>query len=271
MAKPVTSLEVLRTEQVSAHLRRVVLGGPGFDAFRPSPCTDSYVKLLFLADGVDYPEPFDLDAVRQTFPAEAQPVVRTYTVRHVDLNARELWIDFVVHGDEGVAGPWAARVQPGARIHAMGPGGGYAPDPEADVHLLVGDESALPAISTAVAALPPAARAVAFVEVTGPDDELDLATDADLEVHWLHRGTAEAGTTTLLDDAVRAWEWPAGRVQAFVHGESTLLKTVRPYVRERVDKRDLSVSAYWRRGVTEEGFRDWKRTQQDAVIRPERA
>jgi NADPH-dependent ferric siderophore reductase len=270
MAKSVTSLEVLRSERVSAHLQRVVLGGPGLAAFEPSPCADSYVKLLFLADGVEYPEPFDLDLVRTTFPAEAQPVLRTYTVRHVDLDAGELVIEFVVHGDAGVAGPWAATVQPGARIHALGPGGGYTPDPEADVHLLVGDESALPAIAVSLEALPADAHAVVFAEVGGPEDEVALVTKAALDVHWLHRGDAEPGTTTLLDDAVRAWPWPEGRVQAFVHGESALLKTVRPYVRERVDRRDLSVSAYWRRGVTEEGFREWKHAQKDAVIRPER-
>ena len=72
-----------------------------------------------------------------------------------------------------------------------------------------------------------------------------------------------------MDDAVRAWPWPEGRVQAFVHGESALLKTVRPYLLDgRVDRADISVSAYWRSGETEEGFRAWKREQQDAVMRP---
>ena len=91
-----------------------------------------------------------------------------------------------------------------------------------------------------------------------------------MTVHWLHRDGAAPGTTTLLDDAVRAWAWPQGRVQAFVHGESALLKTLRPYLMERVARADISVSAYWRRGVTEEGFRTWKQQQDDAVIRPTR-
>ena len=111
---------------------------------------------------------------------------------------------------------------------------------------------------------------MAFVEVGGPDDEIAIATVADLEIHWLHRGDAVAGTTRLLDDAVRAWDWLPGRAQAFIHGESALLKSVRPYVlNDRgVARADVSVSAYWRRGATEEGFRQWKSAQKDAVMRP---
>jgi NADPH-dependent ferric siderophore reductase len=257
-------------------MRRIVLGGPGFadyvanDRALPQGYTDKYAKLVFLADGFDYPRPLDLAAVKETMPQEAWPVLRTYTIRWVDAEAQELAIDFVVHGDQGVAGPWAAQAQVGDVIHLRGPNGGYAPDPTADWHLFVGDEAGLPAIATSLEALPAGARAVAFIEIGGPGDEIALATAADLDLHWLHRGDAEAGTTTLLDDAVRAYEWPPGRAQAFVHGESALLKSVRPHVlNDRgVARADVSVSAYWRRGATEEGFRVWKSQQTEAVMRP---
>ncbi|WP_286690387.1 siderophore-interacting protein [Aeromicrobium sp. REDSEA-S38_B2] len=214
-------LTVLDVQDVGPHLRRLVLGdgdvARGFDALaaRWSGWADSYVKLVFLADGVTYPDPLDLDEVRTSLPSDVWPVLRTYTVRRLDLEARELWVDVVLH----------------------------------------------PAIAATLEALPAGARATVFCEVDGPDDELDVHTVADVDLRWLHRGEAAAGTTTLLDDAVRAWPWPEGRVQAFVHGESRLLKTVRPYVRERVARGDLSVSAYWRLGATEEGFRRWKAEQ----------
>jgi NADPH-dependent ferric siderophore reductase len=269
-------LTVVRTEQLTPSMRRIVLGGDDLDIFvarveaLPQRYTDLYVKLVFLADGFDYPEPLDLDVVKETMPQEARPVLRTYTISDVDELERLVTIDFVVHGDEGVAGPWAARAQPGDTIHLRGPNGGYAPDPTADWHLLVGDEAGLPAIAAAIDALDDDATAVAFVEVDGPADEVDLGGPPGLELHWLHRGDAEAGTTTLLDDAVRAMPWRDGRVQAFVHGESALLKSVRPYLlTERgVARADISVSAYWRRGTTEEGFRAWKSQQTDAVMRP---
>ncbi|AWB94062.1 NADPH-dependent ferric siderophore reductase [Aeromicrobium chenweiae] len=255
---------------------RVVLGGQGFAEFlarhdaMPAPYTDEYVKLVFLAAGHDYPQPLDLDLVKESMPQEAWPVLRTYTVRWVDRDQEQLAIDFVVHGDVGVAGPWAARAQPGDVIHVRGPNGGYTPDPTADWLLFVGDEAGLPAITASLLSLPAGVRAVAFIEVQGESDELPLRTDADVDVRWLHRGSAAPGTTTLLDDAVRAFDWPAGRVQAFIHGESALLKSVRPHVlNERgVARADVSVSAYWRRGSTEEGFRVWKSQQTEAVMRP---
>lgn len=265
------TMHVIRAEQITPKLRRVVLGGPGFASYRERDiaATDKYVKVVFLAEGFDYPEPLDLDVVRSAMPPEAQPLLRTYTVRWVDEAAEELAIDFVVHGDEGIAGPWAAAAQPGDVIHLRGPGGAYAPKAEADHHLFVGDEAALPAIAASVEVLPASASATAFLEVDGPEDQIALPTAADLEAHWLHRGGAGAGTTTLLDDAVRAWTWPKGRVQAFVHGESALLKSVRPYLLAgRVDRQDLSVSAYWRLGANEERFRAWKATQDEAIIRP---
>jgi NADPH-dependent ferric siderophore reductase len=272
-------LTVVRTEQVAPSMRRIVLGGDGYAAFESAylgmrqPYTDAYGKLVFLADGFEYPEPLDLDVVKETMPQEAWPVLRTYTIRWVDLGARELAIDFVIHGadgGEGVAGPWAAAAAPGDVIHLRGPNGGYVPDATADLLLLVGDEAGLPAIAASLEALPAGVRALALVEVDGPDDEVEIVSAADVDVRWLHRGTAEAGTTTLLDDAVRALEWPAGRVQAFVHGESALLKSVRPHLLDErgVARADISVSAYWRRGTTEEGFRAWKSQQSDAVMRP---
>lgn len=265
-------LQVVRAEQISPRLRRVVLGGPEFGDYleRDIEATDKYVKLVYLREGFDYPEPLDLNVIRDSLPTEARPILRTYTIRWVDPVAEELAIDFVVHGDEGIAGPWAAAAHPGDSIYLRGPGGAYAPKPESDHHLFVGDESAIPAISASLEALPEGTSATAFIEVDGPADEMDLATQATLDLHWLHRAPEHPGATTLLDDAVRAWDWPGGRVQAFVHGESALLKTVRPYLLDgKVDRKDFSVSAYWRLGVTEEGFREWKSTQAEAVMRPD--
>ena len=130
MAKRVNTMTVLRTERLSPHFVRVYLGGEGFDDFAPAigksgkPDTDMYVKIIFTPDGVEYPEPFDPQELRKTLPPEQQPILRTYTVRSVDSERRELAIDFVVHGDEGIAGPWAASVQPGETVRSHGPVGG---------------------------------------------------------------------------------------------------------------------------------------------------
>lgn len=257
-------LEVIRTERVGPSMQRVILGGSNFATFWQRvqalpPYTDLYAKLVFWPEGFDAPEHVDLSDL----PDGVRPTLRTYTIRSIDVINREIAIDFVVHGTEGFAGPWAASAQPGDVIHLRGPNGGYAPSEGIDHHLFVGDEAGLPAISASVESLAAGQRATAFIEVDGSADEVTFTTTADVTVHWLHRGDAAPGTTTLLDDAVRAWAWPAGRVQAFIHGESALLKSVRPYVlNDRgVDRTDVSVSAYWRRGESEEGFRVWKAEQ----------
>ncbi|MFE9663533.1 SIP domain-containing protein [Streptomyces sp. NPDC005955] len=243
---------VVRTERLTPHMQRVVLGGDGLSAFSADEWTDHYVKILFTPPGVSYPEPFDVQQVRADFPRDQWPVPRTYSVRAWDPKARELSLDFVIHGDAGIAGPWAARVQPGEEVRILGPGGAYAPSPEADWHLLAGDESALPAIAASLEALPPGATVHAFIEVTGPEEEQQIATDA--EVVWLHRGDRPVGEALL--DAVRALEFPAGRCQAFVHGEAGFVKELRRVLRveHQMPREDLSISGYWRLGHNEDGW-----------------
>ncbi|MBA4860897.1 siderophore-interacting protein [Streptomyces sp. PSKA54] len=254
--KPHTA-RVVRTERLTPYMQRLVLGGEELTAFTAGTWTDRYVKLLIPAEGVRYPEPFDLERIRAEFPREQWPVTRTYTVRAWDAELRELTLDFVIHGDEGVAGPWAVRAQPGDVVRFMGPGGGYAPDPGADWHLLAGDESALPAIAAALEALPEGAEVRAFLEVAGPEEEQSI--DSDAEVVWLHRGDRPVGEA--LVEAVRALEFPPGRVHAFVHGEAGFVKELRRLLRieREIPREDLSVSGYWRRGHNEDGWQVAKR------------
>jgi NADPH-dependent ferric siderophore reductase len=217
------------------------------------------VKLVFPKPGVTYPEPLDMRVLRQTLPPEDMPVVRTYTALFPDVDAGTLAIDFVVHGDEGVAGPWARRAAAGDVLLANGPGGAYRPDPDADWHLLVGDESAVPAITAALAVLPEDAIVRVAVLVDSADDEPDLPVPAKGELTFVHR-SGNGGDGQLLA-AIRAFDWPTGRVHVFAHGEAQeIMHEVRPYLfGERGLARDqVSISGYWRRGRTEEGFREWK-------------
>ena len=254
-----THLIVTSTELVTPTLRRVWFRSDDLSAFADSTDTDRYVKLVFPKPGVTYPEPLDMRALRGTMAPEDMPVVRTYTALFPDVAAGTLAIDFVVHGDEGVAGPWAAAARAGDTLMVNGPGGGYRPDPSADWHLLVGDEAAVPAIGAALAALPPDAVAQAVLLVDSADHELALEAPGGATVTFVHR--SDATGEGALEAAVRALEWLPGRVQAFVHGEAQeVMHGVRPYLlKERgLDRADVSISGYWRRGRSEEGFRAWK-------------
>ncbi len=175
-----------------------------------------------------------------------------------DKAAREISIDFVYHGDEGVAGPWAANVQPGDARPLRRPRRRLRPGPDADWHLLAGDESALPAISVAVERLAPGARAHVFLEVEGPEEEQQFKSAADLTVTWLHRGDARVGER--LVEAVRAFEFPEGDVHAFVHGEAGFVRDLRRLLRfeHEVPRERLSISGYWRLGHDEDGWQSSK-------------
>lgn len=278
--RPIHTFTVVRSEQLTAHTVRVVLGGNGFDTFTPSEYTDSYVKLVIVPRGVDVaalPRPLTLDSF-DGLPENQRPAVRTYTVRRADARRREVTIDFVVHGDHGVAAPWAANVQPGDPAYLMGPNGAYAPDPAADWHLFAGDEAAIPAISAALEALPTDAVGQVFIEVATPDEEVaevELNAPAGVTVSWVHRGGRAdtvpeelAGDHAPLVAAVTTARWLPGQVQVFIHGEAqAVMHNLRPYIRKErgVDAMwASSISGYWRRGRTEETFRQWKRELAEA-------
>jgi NADPH-dependent ferric siderophore reductase len=258
---------VVRKERLTPHMIRVVLGVDPAARLEIGAFTDHYVKLLLPPEGVAYPEPLDIEAIRRDLPREQWPRTRTYTVRAWDEASRELTVDFVLHGDEGLAGPWAANARPGDGIHFMGPGGGYAPDPAAGWHLLAGDESALPAVAAAVEGLPPGALAKVFVEVADPSEEQKLPTEGGADVVWLHRGSRPVGSA--LVEAVTALDFPPGDVQVFVHGEAGFVKELRRHLRldRGIPLDRLSISGYWRRGADEDGWQASKREWNQQVER----
>ena len=260
-ARPTHTMTVLRREQLSPHMVRIVAGGTGFDTFTPSESTDAYCKIWFGRDGRPLDGSVPLETLREQTPREDWPVSRTYTVRWVDMARRELAMDFVVHGDAGLAGPWAENAQPGDILTFGGPGGGFAPDPDADWYLFAADESALPATAAALEALPQDAVGHAFIEVDGPADELPLTVPAGVVVTWLYRGGAKP-TGNLLIAAVDALPWHPGDVQVFAHGEREAMKGLRDifFNRHKLDRSRVSLSGYWADGRTEDTFQAEKRT-----------
>ncbi|WP_152365540.1 siderophore-interacting protein [Microlunatus speluncae] len=251
---------VSRTEQLAPSMVRVIFTGEELRQLPELEFTDHYVKLLFPPAGADYRWPFDPDELRETEPAELWPVTRTYTIRSYDPDSNELAIDFVVHGDEGLAGPWAAAAQPGDQLGFYGPGGAYAPDPEVDAHLLVGDEAAIPAIAAALERLAPDARAAVYLEVANATEELPLRETEQITVTWVHRDAEGSDYGVALARTVRAAGLPAGRVQAFVHGNAYLVRDLRRYlfVEQGIERSLASISGYWRTEYTEDRWQSTK-------------
>ncbi|NHC14216.1 siderophore-interacting protein [Motilibacter deserti] len=235
---------------------RVVLGGDGLDGFVMVDATDAYVNLAFAPAGAAYSRVFDPAELRASLPRSQWPAFRRFTVRRWDAAARQLTIDFVVHGDVGVAGRWAASAEPGDVLVLEGPAGGYRPDPDADWHLLVGDESALPAIAASLEALPAGVPAVVRLLCDGPGHQAELRSAAELDVEWLHRGPDD----DQLLASLRELTFPEGRVHVFVHGEAEEIRGVRRHLLldRGLPRADMSCSPYWRRTMSDEAWREVK-------------
>jgi NADPH-dependent ferric siderophore reductase len=250
---------VTSTTYLTPVLVRVVLEGGDLAGLQMPDATDAYVNVAFRPAGATYDEIFDPQTVRASHPADQQPARRRYTVRAWDQESARLTIDFVVHGDSGVAGPWAAGARPGDVLVFTGPSGGYRPSGDADWHLLVGDESALPAIAASLEALAPGDRAVVRVVCDGPEHEISLDSPGDVDLVWLHRQGDERDGS-LLEAAVEALDFGPGTPFGFVHGEADEIRGVRRHLlTERgLTRQHLSCSPYWRRTMNDEAWRQIK-------------
>jgi NADPH-dependent ferric siderophore reductase len=239
---------VLRTERVTPRMARITVGGDALANF-PGGGGDQHVVLYFYEPGVTLPDPLTLTSAR-TMLGQVRPAMRSYTVRRHHPVAHELDFDFVLHGDVGVASAWASRAQPGDDVIIVGPSPAYLPDDSITDHLLVGDETALPAIGTMLAELPASAHATAVVEVADAAEEQPLPSQARVDVHWLHRDGRPPGTPDLLLAGIEA-VGPLDRdVAAWAAGERTAMHAVRSHLLTAtgLDRRRVRTTMYWRHG-----------------------
>jgi NADPH-dependent ferric siderophore reductase len=242
-------------------MQRITFGGP--DVARIAPVgPDQHVKLFFPrrpGGPIDIPVmPEDGDVGRWysaylRMPDDDRPWMRSYTIRAHDPERAEIDVDFVLHGDgDGHAGPasaWAATAAPGERLGMLGPQVSHLRKPvEHAWKLIVGDETALPAIGALLESLGAHERALVFVEVQDAAEEQQLASPGRVDLRWLHRGTLAPGASTALVDAVRAADFPAGPVSAWLAGEASGVRALRRHlVGERgVERRAVAFTGYWR-------------------------
>jgi NADPH-dependent ferric siderophore reductase len=210
-----------------------------------APLGPGFVSITFsgedLADFVSLS--FD-DHVKLMFDESADaPLRRDYTPRRFDREQKTLTLEFALHG-HGAASDWARTAQVGQRLTIGGPKGSFVVPLELDWHLLVGDSTALPAISRRLEELPAGARATVVV-LADPADRRPLASQATVDLHWVDSADALAA-------AVQGWMPPAGTGVAWGGGEAQAMARVRQVLADKgVPKEWMRVSAYWKQGVAD--------------------
>ncbi len=224
--------EVVSTALLTPHMQRLQLTAAELEGFSYRPGQD--VMVLVAAD-------------------DRKPVRRRYTIRQLDPAARVLTIDVVLHGD-GPGERWVRSAQPGDRIEGIGPRGKVFPDPAADWHLFMGDESALPAMQAMTEALPGDADATLVLEVPDEADEQDVLAAARTRVSWLHRLGRSAGDASALAAEAAEVELPPGDGHAYLLGEARVVLAMREVLARRgLTEEQMSPKAYWGLGRANAG------------------
>jgi NADPH-dependent ferric siderophore reductase len=221
-------LEVASASDLGPRMRRIELTAPSLANFEYQAGQD---VMLILGQAGD------------------RPLSRRYTIRSHDPLAKTLELNVVAHGVEGIGAQWAANAAPGDRVSGVGPRGKIYLDPDAVWHLFLGDETAGPVTLNMIEALPAETPAIGFVEVIDADDELPFRAVGQHRLTWLHRGATPAPSSTLLADALRTFELPAGRGHVYLNGEVVLVTNLKRAALDRgLDAEQVSFKAYWGRG-----------------------
>jgi NADPH-dependent ferric siderophore reductase len=181
-----------------------------------------------------------------------RPTMRTYTPRRFDAATRELDVDFVLHG-EGPASAWASQVAIGQTLTIAGPGRNYVIDPRVDWFVLAGDDTAIPAISTILERLPPAALATVLLEVVDAAEEQAIHSSGKASITWLHRGEDPTRAGTLLEKSIHALELPSGAGRVYVACESGAMRRIRRHLltERSLDRDHVVTRGYWKLGATD--------------------
>jgi NADPH-dependent ferric siderophore reductase len=228
-------LDVLRVDKIAANMIRVTLGGDLEDF--TSLGFDDHVKLFFPTGKVG---------------ADGEPEFesRDYTPRRHDPQAKTLEIEFVIH-DAGPATRWAEQAKAGQTLRIGGPRGSFVIPMTYDWHLLIGDDTGLPAIARRLEELPAGTRAVVLAEVDSAADEVTFKSKAEVSVTYVHRNGADAGSTDVLARGLKSLKLPKGDYYAWVACESLTAKALRAQLiaDHGANPKWIRAAGYWRRGA----------------------
>lgn len=250
-----TLLSVKKAYYLTPNMIRVTFSGPELEGF-PEGREGGNCKIML-------PEPNESkEAFATRLKDGPKPVRRTYTVRHYRADVQELDIDFVAHGDNGPASRWAMSAKNGSFLGFAGPSAPKVVHFDADWYLVAADPCAIPVAAVALEAMPRDAKGVAVFEVNSFEDRQNIDAPEGIEMHWLEHSDPHKPSAAQ-EDFIRALDWPEGRVQTCIAGESGVIRSLREFLHneKKLDKKDVYISGYWKIGLVEDEHQEFKRTE----------
>ncbi|MFI1460343.1 siderophore-interacting protein [Nocardia carnea] len=224
---------------------RVVLEGAALDEYRDPHPADAFKLMLPPARSSAVATPTRSESGLPEWPADTvQPVLRAFTVRGFDPAARRLTMDVARH-DHGVGIDWLAAARPGDPVSLSGMRPEWAVGAGICDHVLIGDGTALPALSAILDSLDPDDAVSAYISTPDPADIELVPAHPNLTLHHL------ADITRILDHTPASI---AGgrRTQVWIAAEAAQVRDLRAHAVAvwGIDRSDLLARAYWKRGVT---------------------
>lgn len=261
VSRSITSAEVVANKRISPTFIRITIAGEELGTITPMGADhwfrlfipqagQSELRLPSAANNLWY-------AQYLVMSKDTRPVVRNYTIREYRPagsgffgDTAEIDIDFAFHGDIGPASAWADAASSGDKVALLDEGCIYNPTPDCTWQLLVGDESALPAIAGILETADADLRAEVFIEIPNTEDKQDLPQLAHVNVHWIIREDTDTKPGTLALEAVRVAELPPGPSYTFVAGEQALTTGLRRHLvnDRKFPKTDITFTGFWRDG-----------------------
>ena len=252
---PPRLVSVTKVATLSPAMRRITLHSQALADF-PAHLPASYIKLIFPEIGHTQLPVFTPDGPRPS-------TMRTYTPRHFNFSTFEMEVDFVLHG-AGPASSWAAQAAIGQSLLLMGPGPGYAIASDAASYLLLGDDSALPALETIASALPKTRPALALIEAIDEAEQRPLASIASaLSAHWFYRGTDHKQAGKLLEQALRAHTQHIAELpkpcMVYLACEAAAMRHLRQLLIENhgFERSQITARGYWKLGAVNHPDHDY--------------
>ena len=240
---PFRRLAVQRIEQIGGRLRRVVLGGPELEGLEiESPAAS--VRLLLPPRGSETIEMPTWTGNQFELADGRRAPIRTFTPRRLDRERLELSLDIVIHA-RGAASDWARSASVGEEVAISGPARGYEVKPDDASYLLAGDETAIPAISQLLEAIPSTAAVQVHLEIADESGRLELPPHPNANVEWHESG---AGPGEAFAEAVESVADLPDAV--WVAGEAAAVQRVRKHLFETrgMDRSAVTARGYWKHG-----------------------